>query len=231
MAEAALNKFMYGADDDLSLRSQLIAVANELGCHPDKEQWVSYFSSPANISGLKEAYAKFGMPAKNRKSWKEGGIFGGWHDYCDWGDVYRFYYYSKIAQDFPALNKDVLSNCNILKGFIQSLEQEKVNVDKEFTIRNDNDRRVRQLEVINDKIGDFNGLYSSMNCDNWLADQERKKVAAERAAALAQSEKSNISVYKQTAQESASGTTKIALYVLGGVAVLVGLMIIFKKKA
>jgi hypothetical protein len=225
----ALNKFVYGADDDVTLRNQLVAVTNELACNADQQQWLSYFKSPSNISGMKEAYAKFGIPPKNRKS-ERPCFFCKWIDYCDWGDVFRFYYYAKISQDYPALNPQVKANCNIIKGYIQALEQEKVAVDKEFTIRNDNQRRLRQLEVINDKLNDFNGLYSTMNCDNWIADQERKKVAAERAAALAQSEASNISVYKQTAEQSASGTTKIALYVLGGVAVLVGLMIIFKKK-
>ena len=231
MAEVALNKFMYGADDDSSLRSQLIEVAKLLGCHPDQQQWLSYFSSPAYISGMKEAFSKYGIPAKNRASYHTGvGIFGSWHDFCDWGDVFRFYYYAKLAQDYPALNPKLKTNCNLIKGYVQALEQEKVNVEKEFTIRNDNDRRLKQLEAINEKLNDFNGLYSTMNCDNWIADQETQKAAAERAAALAQSQASNIAVYKQTAQESATGTTRIALYVLGGVAVLVGLMIIFKKK-
>jgi hypothetical protein len=225
----ALNKFVYGADDDGTLRNQLVAVTNELACNADQQQWLSYFQSPSNISGIKEAYAKFGIPPKNRKS-ERPCYFCKWIDYCDWGDVFRFYYYAKIAQDYPALNPQVKANCNLIKGYIQALEQEKVALDKEFTIRNDNQRRLRQLEVINDKLNDFNGLYSTMNCDNWIADQERKKVAAERAAALAQSEASNVSVYKQTAQQSATGTTQIALYVLGGVAVLIGLMIIFKKK-
>lgn len=231
MAEAALNRFMYGADDDATLRAKMVEVTKLLGCHPDQPQWLSYFSSPAYISGMKEAFAKYGIPAKNRESYHTGlGVFGSWHDFCDWGDVFRFYYYAKIAQDYPSLNPQIKANCNLIQGYIQGLEQEKVFVDKEFTIRNDNERRLRQLEVINEKLNDFNGLFSTMNCDNWIADQERQKVAAERAAALAQSEASNISVYKQTAQESATGTTKIALYVLGGVAVLVGLMIIFKKK-
>jgi hypothetical protein len=230
----ALNKFVYGVDDDVTLRNQILEVTNLLkgngsGCTPDQQMWLSYFQSPANISGMKEAYAKFGIPPKNRKS-ERPCFFCSWKDYCDWGDVFRFYYYSKIAQDYPALNPQVKSNCNLIKGYIQGLEQEKVNVDKEFTIRNDNERRLRQLEVLNDKLNDFNSLYATMNCDNWIADQERQKVAAERAAALAQSEQSNISVYKQTAQQSATGTTQIALYVLGGVAVIIGLMIIFRKK-
>ena len=226
-----LNKFIYGAEDDAALRSQLVAVTNLLGCNADQQQWLSYFNTPAYISGMKEAFAKYGIPPKNRASYHTGlGVFGTWHDFCDWQDVFRFYYYAKLAQDYPALNPDLKTNCNLIKGYIQALEQEKVNVDKEFTIRNDNDRRLKQLEAINEKINDFNGLYSTMNCDNWLQNQASQKAAAERAAALAQSQASNIAVYQQTAQESATGTTKIALYVLGGVAVLVGLMIIFKKK-
>jgi len=227
----SLNKFMYGADDDANLRAQLLAVTNLLGCNSDQQQWLSFFSNPANIAGMKEANAKYGIPAKNRQSYHTGlGMFGTWHDFCDWGDVFRFYYYSKIAQDYPTLNPDVKSNCNVIKGYIQGLENEKVNVDKEFTIKNDNERRVRQLEVINEKLNDFNSLYATMSCDTWIADQDRIKVEAARTKALKQSEASNIAVYQQTAQQSSTSTTKIALYVLGGVAVLITIMILTKKK-
>ena len=231
MAEA-LNKFVYGPEDDMSLRQSLMDVANTLGCNTDTEQWKMFINNPSNISALKEAKAKYGIPPKNRQSYHTGlGIFGKWHDFCDWGDLFRFYYYAKLSQDYPALNPDVKQNCTVIKGYLAGLENEKVNVDKEFTIRNDNDRRIRQLEAINEKISDFNSFYATMQCDTWLADQAAQKAAAARAAALAQSEKSNISVYQQTAQQSASSTTKIALYVLGGVGVLIGLMIIFKKKS
>jgi hypothetical protein len=227
----SLNKFMYGADDDANLRAQLLAVTNLLGCNSDQQQWLSFFSNPTNIAGMKEANAKYGIPAKNRQSYHTGlGMFGTWHDFCDWGDVFRFYYYSKIAQDYPTLNPDVKSNCNVIKGYIQGLENEKVNVDKEFTIKNDNERRVRQLEVINEKLNDFNSLYATMSCDTWIADQDRIKVEAARTKALKQSEASNIAVYQQTAQQSSTSTTKIALYVLGGVAVLITIMILTKKK-
>lgn len=226
----SLNKFMYGANDDENLRAQLLSVANLLQCNSDQQQWVSYFNSPANIAGMKEAQAKYGIPQKNRQSYHTGlGIFGKWHDFCDWGDVFRFYYYSKISQDYPTLNPNVKSNCNVIKGYIQGIENEKVYVDKEFSIRNDNDKRIRQLEVLNEKLNDFNSLYANMNCDVWIADQERLKVEAARTKALKQSEQSNVSVYKQTAEQSATGTTKIALYVLGGVALLISIMILRKK--
>ena len=155
MAEA-LNKFVYGPEDDMSLRQSLMDVANTLGCNTDTEQWKMFINNPANISALKEAKAKYGIPPKNRQSYHTGlGIFGRWHDFCDWGDLFRFYYYAKLAQDYPALNPDVKQNCTIIKGYLAGLENEKVNVDKEFIIRNDNDRRIRQLEAINEKISDF----------------------------------------------------------------------------
>jgi hypothetical protein len=227
----SLNKFMYGTNDDASLRAELVAITNLLGCNSEYQQWVSYFNNPANIAGMKEAQTKYGIPKRNRESYHTGlGIFGKWHDFCDWGDVFTFYYYSKISQDYPTLNPKVKSNCNIIKGYIQGLENEKVNVDKEFTIRNDNDKRIRQLEVLNDKLNDYNSLYANMNCDVWIADQERIKVEEARTKALKQSQESNISVYKQTAEQSATGTTKIALYVLGGVAILISIMIFTRKK-
>lgn len=225
-----IDNFLYGNEDDPTLRAQLVEVANLLWCtNGPQNEWISYFNNPANIAGLKEARARYGIPPKNRPSWRSSGLFGKWHDYCDWGDVYRFWYYAKIAQDFPSLNADFKGNCYVINGYIKGLEAERVNAEKAFAATGDAERHNRQLEVLAEKINDMNSLYASMSCDNYIAEQDRIRVAQERAKALQQSSASNIQVFQATAGASGGGT-KLAIYVFGGVAALVALMIVFKKK-
>jgi|TARA_R110000868_G_scaffold8641_2_gene44533 hypothetical protein len=227
---ADLEKFMYGTQDDTQLRQKLVAIAKDFGCTDGAQnEWISYFENPANIQGIIEAKAKYGFPSLNRKSWRSGGLFGKWHDYCDWGDTYRFYYYAKIAQDYPALNPENKKNCYIIKGFIDGLEQERVNVTKLYAIKNDGERYKREMEVIGEKLNDFNSLYSSMLCDSYIAEQDRLIAEAQRTKALEQSQKINVGTFQQTAGTSGGGT-KLALYVFGGVAALIGIMLLARKK-
>jgi len=231
MAVEPIDKFIYGNEDDATLRAQLVEVASLLWCtNGQQNEWISYFNNPTNIAGLKEARIRYGIPPKNRPSVRSSGLFGKWTNYCDWGDVYRFWYYAKIAQDFPALNPNLKANCYIIKGYLQGLEAERVSVEKAFAATSDAERHNRQLEVLADKINDMNSLYATMSCDNYIAEQDRIRVAQERAKALQQSSASNIQVFQATSGASGGGT-KIALYVFGGVAALITLMILRKKRA
>jgi hypothetical protein len=224
-----VDKFVYQQVDDPALRQQLIDIANTFWCvNGGQNEWISFFSNPDNIEGIKEAQSKLGIPPKNREAWRSKGLFGKWHDYCDWGDIYRFWYYAKLALDFPALNPDVKMNCYTINSYLQGLEAEKVSVDTAYATTNDNERHIRQLEVIADKIAEANGIYATMTCDLFISEQEAQKLAAQRAAALAQSQKSNIAVYQATAGASGGGTG-IAIYVFGGVAALIAIML-FRKK-
>lgn len=225
-----LNKFVYGAEDDMQLRQQLVEIANTFGCtNGAQNEWVSFFNDPANIQALKEAKAKYGLPPKNRPSYKPKGLFTKWRDFCDWGDTYRFFYYAKISQDFPAINPENKQNCYLIKGYINGLEQERVSVTKQFTITNDNERYKRQMEVLGDKINDYNSLFTTMLCKQYMDEQDRLIAEKQRTEALEQSQDINIETFQKTAGTSGGGT-KLALYVFGGAAALIGIMLLAARR-
>jgi hypothetical protein len=226
---ADINKFIYAKDDDASLRQQLVDVVNTLACTNGAQiEWLNYFNSPANIQSLKEAQAKYGIPPPNRASYKNSGLFGRWNDFCDWGDVYRFYYYAKISQDFPALNPENKQNCYLIKGYINGLEQERVSSGKRYAASNDNERYTRETEVLGEKINDFNSLFATMSCKEYMDEQDRLKSLSQEQIRLKLDQKRQAETFANTSSASGGGT-KLALYVFGGVAVLIGIMLVARK--
>lgn len=231
MATNPVDKFVYQQVDDPTLRQQLIDVAKTLGCtNGANNEWIAYFSNPDNIESIKDAYARYGLPAKNRESWRSKGLFGKWHDYCDWGDTYKFWYFANISRDFPSLNPEAKVNCYSIQGYLTGLAAERVNADKEFAVTADKDRHIRQLEAISDKENYYNGLYASINCDQFIAQQEAEKLAKQREEALKKSQQSNIEVYQATAGASGGGT-KLALYGFGAAAVIATIILLRKKSS
>lgn len=228
---AEINKFIYGPEDDLQLRQQLVDVAKTFWCLEGKQvEWENYFNNPENIQSLKDAKSKYSLPPKNRPAWRSGGLFGKWHNYCDWGDTYRFFYYAKISQDFPTINPQNKQNCYSIKGYLAGLEQERVNVTKQYSITNDNERYKRQMEVIGEKINDYNSLFSTMQCNQYIAEQDRLISEEQRKKALEQSQQINIGTFEKTSGTSGGGT-KLALYVFGGAAALIGIMLLAARKS
>jgi hypothetical protein len=224
-------QFVFTSTDDAKLRQQLVDIANDFSCiNGAQREWASYFSNPNNIQGIKEALAKYGLPPKNRASYKPAGLFKKWINFCDWGDTYRFYYYAKISQDYPSLNPEKRENCYIIQGYIDGLEAERVNSGKLYAVSNDNERYKREMEVIGDKLNDYKALYSSMMCEQYYEEQDRLVSEQQRAKALEQSQKSNVDTFEKTAGTSGGGT-KIGIYVFGGVAALIGIMLLVRKKA
>jgi hypothetical protein len=222
---------IYGTQDDIELRQYLADVAKSLFCTNGSQlEWESFFNNPYNMQGIKEARAKYGLPNKNRESWRSGGLFGKWTNYCDWKDVFRFFYYAKLSQDYPNVNPQNKQNCYTIDGYLNGLEQERVNVAKQYAITNDVDRYKIQMEVISEKINDYNSLYSSMICNQYISAQDRLISQQERANALKQSQEINVGTFQQTAGVSGGGT-KIALYIFGGAAALVGIMLFAAKKS
>lgn len=231
----AAGQFIYGQEDDSQIRAKLVAVAtqfkNAKGCialGSEPQDWINFFNNPKNIQSIKEAFEKYGMPSGNRPS-IGGKLFKKGKDFCDYGDIFRLYYHAKIAQDYPALNPNYKDNCYLIDGYLKGLETEKVAVEKEKAKTNNLDKYIRQMQVLNDKISDFNSLASNMLCKNYFKEQDSFIVEARNEKAREAAKKTQQEAYK-AASETTTKQTNIALYVFGGAAVLIGIMFFASRK-
>jgi hypothetical protein len=204
--------------------TQIIEVAKSLlGCRPESATMVNFFSDADNVQAIAEAYDKFGgYPAKNRESWRGGGLFGSWHDYCDYDPVYQFYCYAKISADFPKIAANQ-SNCYKIKSALVGLETVKANAMLSDAV---------YQKAIEMKISEYNALFASLSCDEYIINQE--KIQAEEASLRTQQ---NAARLQAEAFDKASGTTptqgsKTGTYILYGfvgVSAIIFISVMLKK--
>jgi hypothetical protein len=212
--------------------SALSAAQSLSGCRPKPEvdKMVNFFSDPDNRMAIMEASDKLGAePPNNRPSTKRGGLGlfqknSGWTDYCDWQAVYDFYNYAKISFEFPkpAMNKEV--SCGNIKSALVGLESA-----KQTAIANGDTLYKKAIDM---KISEYNSIYASLNCDQYILDQERFKTeeAIKRQEILS-------SQLASEAFDKASGTTPTAgsktgtyvLYGFVGLSAIVFLTVLLKK--
>jgi hypothetical protein len=210
--------------------SALSAAKSLSGCRPKVEvdNMVNFFNDPDNARAIAEAEDKLGgAPKDNRPSTNSGwGLFkknSGWTDYCDWQAVYDFYNYAKITADFPkpAMNQ---SSCGVIKSALVGLESAKQNA-----IASRDDLYRKAIEI---KISEYNALYASLNCDQYILDQERIK-----AEEMAKRQEILSAELQEKAFDKASGTTptegsKTGTYVLYGfvgLSAIIFLTVLLKK--
>jgi len=222
-----VDAFVYNSGSDDALVNSLLEIANTgLWCNQEVYNTaVQFFKNPANINALKEAKDGMGLPAKNRES--ERGFLKKTKDYCDWGDLYKFYYYAKLAKTFPKLNPNNKENCYKIEGIIEGLQSEKTQRNKIYVSTNDLEKYKREEEVLSLKIAEFNALFASMSCDVYMRDELDKRAEDARI----KSEEEAQSILKETfadTQKASQNTTKIATYVAIGVAVLIGGLVVIK---
>jgi hypothetical protein len=191
--------------------SALSAAQSLSGCRPkaEVENMVNFFKDPDNAKAIAEATDKLGgVPPDNRKSYHTGlGFLGKWHDFCDFQAVYEFYNYAKITADFPkpAMNQ---SSCGVIKSALVGLESAKQNA-----IASKDDFYRKAIEI---KISEYNALYASLDCDQYILYQERIK-----AEEMAKRQQVLASDLQEIAFDKASGSTptegsKTGTYVLYG---------------
>jgi hypothetical protein len=207
--------------------SALSAAKSLSGCRPkaDVDNMVNFFSDPDNAKAIAEAEDKLGgAPKDNRPSYHTGlGFLGKWHDFCDWQAVYDFYNYAKIAADFPKPAM-VQSSCGVIKSALVGLESAKQNA-----IASKDDLYKKAIEI---KISEYNAIYASLNCDQYILDQERIK-----AEEMAKRQQVFASDLQEKAFDKASGSTptegsKTGTYVLYGfvgLSAIVFLTVLLKK--
>jgi hypothetical protein len=210
--------------------SALTAAQSLSGCRPRAEvdNMVRFFSDRDNAMAIAEAADKLGgEPPNNRPSTNSGwGLFkknSGWTDYCDWQAVYDFYNYAKITADFP---KPVMnqSSCGVIKSALVGLESAKQNA---IASRDDLYRK-----AIETKISEYNAIYATLNCDQYIIDQERIK-----AEEMAKRQQLLASDLQEKAFDKASGnvategskTGTYVLYGFVGLSAIVFLTVLLKK--
>jgi len=207
--------------------SALSAAKSLSGCRPKAEvdNMINFFSDPDNAKAIAEAEDKRGgAPPENRPSYHTGvGFLGKWHDFCDWEAVYDFYNYAKISADFPKPAM-VKSSCGNIKSALVGLESAKQNA-----IANRDDLYKKAIDI---KISEYNSIYASLDCDQYILDQERMK-----AEEMAKRQELLSAELAEKAFDKASGTTptqgsKTGTYVLYGfvgLSAVIFLTVLLKK--
>jgi hypothetical protein len=210
--------------------SALTAAQSLSGCRPKPEvdRMVSFFSDSDNRAAIAEAADKLGgEPPNNRPSTNSGwGLFkknSGWTDYCDWQAVYDFYNYAKITADFPKPPM-VKSSCGVIKSALVGLESAKQNA-----IASRDDLYRKAIEI---KISEYNALYATLDCDQYILDQERIK-----AEEMAKRQELLAAELQEKAFDKASGnvategskTGTYVLYGFVGLSAIVFLTVLLKK--
>ena len=203
------------------------AVQSLSGCRPKAEidTMLSFFNDKDNAMAIAEASdKKGGFPPKNRESYHTGvGFLGKWHDFCDFQPIYDFYNYARIAVDFPKVTA-AQSNCYQIKSALVGLEAVKANA------LNKNDASF--LNAIETKISEYNAIYASLACDQYILNQEKAQLEAatlreQKTAADLQAEAFDKASGNTPTTGSKTGT--YVLYGFVGLSAIVFLTVILKK--
>lgn len=209
------------------MAAEIIDAAKSLaGCKAQESaKMVSFFSDPDNQKAIAEAYDKRGSyPPKNRASYHKGvGFLGKWYDFCDFEPIYDFYNYAKISADFPKPAM-VKSSCGVIKSALVGLESAKQNA-----IASRDDLFRKAIEI---KISEYNALYATLDCDQYILDQERIK-----AEEMAKRQQLLASDLQEKAFDKASGnvetegskTGTYVLYGFVGLSAVIFLTVLLKK--
>jgi hypothetical protein len=203
------------------------AVQSLSGCRPKAEvdTMLNFFNDSKNAKAISDTADKLGgYPAANRQSYHTGvGMFGSWHDFCDFQPIYDFYNYAKISVDFPKIVANQ-ANCYQIKSALVGLEATKANAL--------NTQDTSYQKAIEAKITEYNAIYASLSCDQYIIDQEK----AQLEAATLREQQAAADLQAQ-AFDKASGTTsttgsKTGTYVLYGfvgLSAIIFLTVILKK--
>ena len=183
--------------------TNLIAIIDSYGCMPEYQEMKTFFNNDANAQAIEDAINKYGMPVANRKSYHTGfGIFGSWHDPCDWQNIGKFYAYAKLCLQYPNLSNSSDGNmCSISKSALPELQTLLNSVGATYTNAN---QKTSVTNAITDKIAEYKSFYSKNNCDNTIASQTASNALAGSTTAVANTFTGIVQKY--------------GVYIIGGVA-------------
>jgi hypothetical protein len=179
------------------------SIVDSYGCMSNYQEMKSFFANPANAGGIQNALSKYGTPKENTKSYHTGfGIFGKWHDPCDWQNIGKFYQYAKLSVQFPTLTNPQ-TDCAKVASAVAALNAQLANVNSASSVE---DVKTALKEALNDKLSEYQSFNISNACDSV--------------------------VQKQTYSTTTGSTSKLAIYIFGGAAVAIGLfyaIAVYKK--
>lgn len=203
------------------------AVKSLSGCRPKPEvdTMLNFFNDLGNAKAISDTADKLGgYPAANRASYHTGlGMFGSWHDYCDYQPIYDFYNYAKISVDFPKIVA-VATNCYQIKSALVGLEAVKANAL--------NTQDTSFQKAIETKISEYNAIYAALACDQYIINQEKAQLEAatlreQQAAADLQAQAFDKASGNTPTTGSKTGT--YVLYGFVGLSAIIFLSVVFKK--
>jgi hypothetical protein len=161
------------------------------------EEMKAFFANPTNARGVQDAINKYGLPVANRPSNNTGfGIFKknwGWVDFCDWQNISKFYQYARLSVQFPILTNPQ-TDCTKVASAILALNSQLANV---ANVTKDANIKTALTEALNDKIAEYQSFNVVNDCENLVKNQNYFKTTG--------------------------ATTKTAIYIFGGAAVVIGL--------
>jgi hypothetical protein len=196
------------------IMNQMLDIVGSYSCMAEFSEMQGFFSNQSNLNAVNTAQQILGIPPKNREAHHT--FFGGWTDYCDWDKgILKFYSAARLLSDYPP-PAETQQNCGIFKNYANSIEASKTVADKGYTINVDAGR----LQVIQSAIADvqsyYRGKYASMNCDTYLSDLEKQKVAD----AMQSAKQFDFNLVSQTST-AANTTSNVVSYVLIGAVALI----------
>jgi hypothetical protein len=186
--------------------TSLTTIVDSYGCMSNYQDMKAFFANPTNSRGIQDAVNKYGLPVENRKSYNTGfGLFKknwGWVEFCDWQNIAKFYQYARISSQFPTLSNPQ-TDCTKVASAILALSSQLASAD---SVSNDANIKTALKDALNDKIAEYQSFNVVSDCENLVKNQS----------------------YISTT----GATSKTAIYIFGGAAVVIGLfyaIAVYKK--
>lgn len=206
--------------EDIKLRKDLLYICenenNNLSCLGSQLTEIKNFiNNPQNIVGIREAVAKLGMPTPNRAAERKGFR---WVDYCDYASIAEFYTYAQLAVKYPKFPVNQQA-CSQLKSLLLALNQERLNKRAYYSNMDFESYFDKSLQA---KLSEYESLYARLTCDEYIVQQQESAASAARTAELKAAAMAQASAFGEATKK---GVSNVGIYVLGGVAGLIALII------
>lgn len=214
-----------------AIQTNLMDVANSLAsCAPvDTRMLQDFFGNLDNWRGILDAKDKLGLPPKNRPSYKNGGLFGRWNDFCDTEAPVKFYNLAKkqvairaVEDIYPVLSETDKDNCYKLKSALVLIDKDRANSIDDVDMK----------EALEAKISEYNGLYSKLTCDKYIIDKEKEAAdnatkEKEKNAQQSQQQAFDRVVNPTVPTAPPKEPTSVGTYVVYGFAGLAGVLFLY----